>query len=130
MSNENEDTAAKRVVRKNEKFNIPDQTEQEEAETHENASVENLADNKEIKRRKPSQITKENNERLSSKNERQRIVEWRRSKVLELSSQAFRRYESLNHSCGSPLILNAAKLGLFIFFGLMTTRFMCQDRRH
>ena len=30
---------------------------------------------------------KENNERLSSKNERQRIVEWRRSKVLELSSQ-------------------------------------------
>jgi hypothetical protein len=52
MSNENEDTAAKRVVRKNEKFNIPDQTEQEEAETHENASVENLADNEEIKRRK------------------------------------------------------------------------------
>ena len=30
---------------------------------------------------------KENNERLSSKNERQRIIEWRRSKVLELSSQ-------------------------------------------
>ena len=30
---------------------------------------------------------KENNERLSSKNERLRIVEWRRSKVLELSSQ-------------------------------------------
>ena|SRR5215216_3928996 len=30
---------------------------------------------------------KENNERLSSKNERQRIVEWGRSKVLELSSQ-------------------------------------------
>ena len=52
MSIENEDTVAKRVVRKNEKFNIPDQTEQEEAETHENASVENLADNEEIKRRK------------------------------------------------------------------------------
>jgi hypothetical protein len=44
MGIENEDTAAKRVVRKNEKFNVPDQTEQEEAETHENAPVENLAD--------------------------------------------------------------------------------------
>ena len=52
MSIENEDTAAKRVVRKNEKFNVPDQTEKEEAETHENAPVENLADNEEIKRRK------------------------------------------------------------------------------
>jgi hypothetical protein len=45
-------TAAKRVVKKNEKFNVPDQTEKEEAETHENAPVENLADNEEIKRRK------------------------------------------------------------------------------
>jgi hypothetical protein len=53
MSVENEeDTAAKRVVRKNEKFNVPDQTEEEEAETHENAPVENLADNNEVKRRK------------------------------------------------------------------------------
>ena len=53
MSVENEeDTSAKRVVRKNEKFNVPDQTEEEEAETHENAPVENLADNNEIKRRK------------------------------------------------------------------------------
>jgi hypothetical protein len=52
MSIENEDTAAKRVVRKNEKFNVPDQTEEEEAETHENASVENLADNEGIKKRK------------------------------------------------------------------------------
>jgi hypothetical protein len=51
MSVEKED-AAKRVVRKNEKFNVPDQTEEEEAETHENAPVENLADDNEIKRRK------------------------------------------------------------------------------
>ncbi len=54
MSIENEDTAAKRVVRKNEKFNVPDQTEKEEAESHENAPVENLADDDEIKRRKKS----------------------------------------------------------------------------
>ena len=53
MSVENEeDTAPKRVVRKNEKFNVPDQTEEEEAEIHENAPVENLADDNEIKRRK------------------------------------------------------------------------------
>jgi hypothetical protein len=52
MSIENEDTAAKRVVKKNEKFNVPDQTEEEEAETHEDATVENLADNNEIKSRK------------------------------------------------------------------------------
>lgn len=53
MSVENEeDTAAQRVVRKNEKFNVPDQTEEEEAETHENAPVENLADDDEIKGRK------------------------------------------------------------------------------
>jgi hypothetical protein len=52
MSVEKEDTAAKRVVRKNEKFNVPDQTEEEEAETHENAPVENLADDNEIKKEK------------------------------------------------------------------------------
>jgi hypothetical protein len=52
MSVEKQDTAAKRVVRKNEKFNVPDQTEEEEAETHEKAPVENLADDNEIKRRK------------------------------------------------------------------------------
>jgi hypothetical protein len=49
---ENDDTAAERVVSKNEKFNVPDQTEKEEAEVHENAAVEDLADDKEIKRRK------------------------------------------------------------------------------
>ena len=52
MSIENEDMAAKRVVRKNEKFNVPDQTEKEEAESHENAPVENLAEDEEIKIRK------------------------------------------------------------------------------
>ena len=53
MSVENEeDTAAKRVVRKNEKFNVPDQTEEEESETHDNAPVENLTDNNEIKKEK------------------------------------------------------------------------------
>jgi hypothetical protein len=52
MSTNNEDTAARRVVRKNEKFNVPDQSEKEEAETHENASVENLVDNKETEKRK------------------------------------------------------------------------------
>jgi hypothetical protein len=56
MSADNEETAAKRVVRKNEKFNVPDQTEEEEAETHENAPVENLAADNEIKGRKPSDI--------------------------------------------------------------------------
>lgn len=40
MSNENEEAASTKVVRKNEKFNVPDQTEKEEAETHENAPVE------------------------------------------------------------------------------------------
>jgi hypothetical protein len=52
MSVENDDTTAERVVRKNEKFNVPDQSEKEEAEVHESAAVENLTDDKEIKRRK------------------------------------------------------------------------------
>ena len=43
MSIENEDTPAKKVVRKNEKFNVPDQTEKEEAETHDNAPVEKFS---------------------------------------------------------------------------------------
>jgi hypothetical protein len=45
-------SSAKRAVRYNEKSNVPDQTEKEEAETRENAPVEHLADEKEIKRRK------------------------------------------------------------------------------
>ena len=58
MSNEsnnkdnNTKVSAKRVVKYNEKFNVPDQTEKEEADVHENAPVEHLADEKEIKRRK------------------------------------------------------------------------------
>jgi hypothetical protein len=52
MSTENEDADSTSVVRKNEKFNVPDQTEKEEAETHENAPVENLADDEEIKRKR------------------------------------------------------------------------------
>jgi hypothetical protein len=52
MSTENEEAASTGVVRKNEKFNVPDQTEKEEAETHENAPVENLAEDEEIKRKR------------------------------------------------------------------------------
>ena len=52
-SSEEEDTIkAQRVVKYNEKFNVPEQTEEEEAEIHENAEVEDLADNDKIKRRK------------------------------------------------------------------------------
>ena len=49
---EEKSTKAQRVVKYNEKFNVPEQTEEEEANTHENAEVEQLADNSEIKRRK------------------------------------------------------------------------------
>jgi hypothetical protein len=49
---EEKSTKAQRVVKYNEKFNVPEQTEEEEAKTHENAEVEQLADNSEIKRRK------------------------------------------------------------------------------
>jgi hypothetical protein len=50
---ENETTEkAKRVIKYNEKFNVPIQTEKGEAETHENAEVEHLADEKEIKRKR------------------------------------------------------------------------------
>ena len=43
---------AERVVRYNEKFNVPEQTEQEEAETFEDAKPENLADERVIRQRK------------------------------------------------------------------------------
>ena len=49
---EEETTKAQRVVKYNEKFNVPEQAEEEESKTHENAEVEHLADNSEIKRRK------------------------------------------------------------------------------
>ena len=51
-SEEEDNTKAQRVVKYNEKFNVPEQTEEEESKTHENAEVEHLADNSEIKRRK------------------------------------------------------------------------------
>ncbi len=41
-----EESTAKRVVKRNEKFNVPDQTEEQEAETHENAEVEHLVEDK------------------------------------------------------------------------------------
>jgi hypothetical protein len=40
-SSEEDTTKAERVVKYNEKFNVPEQTEEEEAQTHENAEVEN-----------------------------------------------------------------------------------------
>jgi len=43
---------AERVVKYNEKDNVPIQTEKGEAETHENAEVEHLADEKEITRKR------------------------------------------------------------------------------
>ncbi len=45
-------SSADRVVRHNEKFNVPLQTEEEEAETFENAEVEHLANDNEIHRKK------------------------------------------------------------------------------
>ena len=52
-SSDEESNKAQRVVKYNEKFNVPEQTEEEEeAITHENAEIENIADNSEIKRRK------------------------------------------------------------------------------
>jgi hypothetical protein len=55
MSDDKSDDAAERAeraVKYNEKFNVPEQTEKEEAETHESAEVEHIADNREIERRK------------------------------------------------------------------------------
>ena len=56
MSDEKSDddaaARAERAVKYNERFNVPEQTEKEEAETHENAEVEHIADNREIERRK------------------------------------------------------------------------------
>lgn len=45
-------TKAERVVKYNAKDNVPIQTEEAEAETHENAQVEHLADEDEIERRR------------------------------------------------------------------------------
>ncbi len=53
-NNNSDDAAARaeRAVKYNEKFNVPEQTEKEEAETHGDAQVEHLADDREIQRRK------------------------------------------------------------------------------
>ena len=40
-------------------FYVPDQTEEEEAEIHENAPVENLADDDEIKRKENNNLVSE-----------------------------------------------------------------------
>jgi hypothetical protein len=50
--NDDPKKSAERVVQRNEKFNVPVQTEEEEAEVFENASPENKADEQEIRRRK------------------------------------------------------------------------------
>ncbi len=49
---EDPEKSAKRVVEHNEKFNVPLQTEEEEAEVFENASPEKTADDQEIRRKK------------------------------------------------------------------------------
>ena len=43
---------ARKAVQFNERFNVPEQTEKEEAESHGKAEAENLADDKEIAKRK------------------------------------------------------------------------------
>jgi hypothetical protein len=44
--------SAERVVEHNEKFNVPVQTEEEEAQVFENATPENIASEQEIRRKK------------------------------------------------------------------------------
>ena len=54
-SNENNDdpsVRARKAVQFNERFNVPEQTEREEAESHGKAEAEDLADDKEIAKRK------------------------------------------------------------------------------
>lgn len=50
--NDNPKKSSDRVVRRNEKFNVPIQTEEEEAEVFEKSKPENMADDKEIRRKK------------------------------------------------------------------------------
>ncbi len=50
--NDNPKKSAERVVEHNEKFNVPVQTEAEEAEVFENSYTENKADEREIRRKK------------------------------------------------------------------------------
>ncbi len=50
--NDDPKKSAERVVEHNEKFNVPVQTEEEEAQVFENAPSENKADEQEIRRKK------------------------------------------------------------------------------
>ncbi len=50
--NDDPKKSAERVVKHNEKFNVPVQTEEEEAEVFEDASPESKADEQEISRKK------------------------------------------------------------------------------
>ena len=50
--NDDPKKSAERVVEHNEKFNVPVQTEKEEAQVFENASPENMANEQEIRRKK------------------------------------------------------------------------------
>jgi hypothetical protein len=49
---DNPKKSSDRVVHRNEKFNVPIQTEEEEAEVFEKSKPENMADDKEIRRKK------------------------------------------------------------------------------
>ena len=50
--NDNPKKTAESVVEHNEKFSVPVQTEEEEAQVFENASPENLANEQDIRRKK------------------------------------------------------------------------------
>jgi hypothetical protein len=50
--NDDPKKSAERVVEHNEKFNVPVQTEKEEAQVFENASPEDIANEQEIRRKK------------------------------------------------------------------------------
>ena len=50
--NDDPKKSTERVVDQNEKFNVPLQTEKEEAEVFENAKPENRADDHEVRRKK------------------------------------------------------------------------------
>ena len=53
---ESPEESSHRVIRHNEKFNVPIQTEKEEAEVLEDAPVEHLADEEEIRRKKKEKL--------------------------------------------------------------------------
>jgi hypothetical protein len=50
--NDDPKKSTERVVEHNEKFNVPVQTEEEEAQVFENATPENIANEQEIRRKK------------------------------------------------------------------------------